>query len=138
MTAVSVRGTGPERIGKKIGKRVWKFTVTVAVTGESGAQGLAQVTFADALVRFAAARTVFIRAIAGAELKGLVTAPTRAPSRAADTTTLNVASMRLASTPAKSTSNNVGRTTMNSSVLIPRQFPCNRSRVFIASSLLPP
>jgi hypothetical protein len=137
MMAVSVIGSELSG-GKKAGTTVANVTVTVDVICElriqppwpGGGGAGAHVTLTVVGVRLAAARTAVIRMMAGplsncglligsAPVPGVTTA-VRAPSRAALVITFAVNQARLNSRPPRKMSRSVGKTTMNSSVEVPR------------------
>src|SRR5260370_28616811 len=137
--SVTTRGLlGVPSTGRKCGATVTKFIVTEAVTLESGMHPLSpgggdatgvQVTLTLAAVRFAAVKIslILVRAAVLSKMGALglvpsagVTTPTRAPSRAALVAMLAVNQARLSSSPPRKMIRSVGRTTMNSSVDVPR------------------
>src|SRR3970282_1638709 len=87
-------------------------------------------------VMLAAVRMLLIRAVAGAGSNGLVTTPTRAPSRTAVVAISNVSHIRLSSTMVKRMKTSVGSTRINSIVEVPGLFRGCGAWVMVFSNLV--
>src|SRR4030095_13804160 len=119
MVAVCVMFMVPHIAGRISGTTVWNWSVTVADTTWSAAQGdVAQETLPDQLPEPSIASILALPAVLTES--GAATTPARTPSRAAAVARLRVSHARLSSTIEKRTKSSTGSTTTNSRVDVPR------------------